>query len=101
MKHHRPSGTRRLRRSVAALAVTVTGSAGALGLLPAAAHAAVTVSPSTHHFTALDNAADPTFNQLLGINNLGDIVGFFTDSGGATSSWLLHAGHTHGMLVTP
>jgi hypothetical protein len=28
-------------------------------------------------FTTLDNPADPTFNQLLGVNNAGSIVGYF------------------------
>jgi hypothetical protein len=29
------------------------------------------------HFTTLDNAKDPTFNQLLGVNNEGTIAGYF------------------------
>jgi len=30
-------------------------------------------------FTTIDNPGDPTFNQLLGINDGGDIVGYFGD----------------------
>lgn len=42
-------------------------------LLSASAFAGNT-SPS---FTTIDNPADPTFNQLLGINNNGEIVGYY------------------------
>jgi hypothetical protein len=44
----------------------------------------------TFTFTTLDNPGDPTFNQLLGINNKNELAGFFTDA----------AGNTHGMIVT-
>ena len=40
-------------------------------LIPVAAHAA------TFSFTTLDDPADKTFNQLLGINNEGVISGYF------------------------
>jgi len=33
--------------------------------------------PTTYSFQTLDNPGDPTFNQLLGINNDGLIAGFF------------------------
>lgn len=32
---------------------------------------------SSYSFETLDNSADPTFNQLLGINNSGTIAGYF------------------------
>jgi hypothetical protein len=32
---------------------------------------------STYNYQKLDNPADPTFNQLLGINNTGTIAGYF------------------------
>lgn len=35
------------------------------------------VQPDTYTFKTVDNAADPTFNQLLGINNAGVIAGYF------------------------
>jgi len=75
MKHQ----SHRIRRSVAALAVTLAGGASALGLA-ATAHAATTSSTTastTYTFTTLDNQADPTFNQLLGINSHNVIAGYF------------------------
>jgi hypothetical protein len=71
MKHQ----SQRVRRSVAALAVTLTGGASALGLAATAAHAAT--SSTTYTFTTLDNQKDPTFNQLLGINRHNVIAGYF------------------------
>lgn len=35
------------------------------------------LAPRRIHFTTLDDQADPTFNQLLGINNSGVIAGYF------------------------
>jgi len=47
-------------------------------LLAAAASLAVSAaSAQTFTFSTLDNPADPTFNQLLGINDHGTIVGYF------------------------
>ena len=34
-------------------------------------------NPVTYKFTTLDDQADPTFNQLLGINDQGKIAGYF------------------------
>jgi hypothetical protein len=34
-------------------------------------------TPALYTFTTLDNQADPTFNQLLGINQSGTIAGYF------------------------
>ena len=72
MKHQ----SHRVRRSVAALAVTLAGGASALGLA-SAAQAATTTSATSYTFTTLDNQADPTFNQLLGINSHNVIAGYF------------------------
>ncbi len=36
-----------------------------------------TTTPVTYSYLSLDDAADPTFNQLLGINNAGLIAGYF------------------------
>lgn len=76
MKHQ----SHRVRRSVAALAVTLAGGASALGLAATAAHAATTTtttSATSYTFTTLDNQNDPTFNQLLGINSHNVIAGYF------------------------
>jgi hypothetical protein len=51
---------------------TLTTGCAAI-LLAAAAHA----DPITYNFQTLNNPADPTFNQLLGINSAGLIVGYF------------------------
>jgi hypothetical protein len=87
MKHQ----SHRIRGSVAALAVTVAGGASALGLASAAAaHAATTTTASaatSYAFTTLDNQADPTFNQLLGINNNGVAVGFYNDARGHSHAY--------------
>jgi Cu/Zn superoxide dismutase len=76
--------SRGLRIGVAAAASGVIAG-GVLAL--AASAGAVTDGPggvntaSDRHFgytfTTLDNGADPTFNQLLGINNNGTIAGYF------------------------
>jgi hypothetical protein len=50
---------------------TLAASAIALMAGTAALHA------QTFTFTTLDNPGDPTFNQLLGINDSGTIVGYF------------------------
>jgi CHRD domain len=78
---NRPSPTA-FRRSVGALAVALAAGAGAYASLPAIAQAA----PASHHtaakttkyaFDTLNNQADPTFNQLLGINSHNVISGYF------------------------
>ena len=79
MKHQ----SHRIRRSVAALAVTLAGGASALGLAATAAHAATTTATS-YTFTTLDNQNDPTFNQLLGINSHNVIAGYFGSGTPAT-----------------
>lgn len=56
-----------LVKLAAVLAAATSGAA----LVPAGAHAGV------YDFTTLDNASDPTFNQLLGINNRDVISGYF------------------------
>jgi hypothetical protein len=84
-------------KSLKDAAAAVVASAIALGLSPATSSAAVTMriagpavaAPAYHFqemrgaqpdaltFFTLDNPADPTFNQLLGINNNGTISGYF------------------------
>ena len=51
---------------------TLLLAAAACGLLATSA-----ASAQTFTFTTLDNPGDPTFNQLLGINDSGTIVGYF------------------------
>jgi hypothetical protein len=69
-------------------ALSVATQAGASVAAPAHAAAA-----TKYTFETLDNAADPTFNQLLGINNHDVIAGYF--GSGA-------AGHPNkGYLLTP
>ena len=46
-------------------------------LATAAVLLAPTMAQAAYTFTTIDNPADPTFNQLLGINNAGVIAGYF------------------------
>jgi hypothetical protein len=72
--HAHPRWRRRLRVALAA------GASGALAGALAMAVPAVASSSwvGTHyHFQTLNNSNDPTFNQLLGINNSGVIAGYF------------------------
>jgi hypothetical protein len=75
---------RPLQRGIGALAVTLAAGGGALALAPAMAHAAITPHATTYTFTSLNDHADPTFNQLLGINSKDVIAGYF--GSGATGS---------------
>jgi len=54
-------------------------SAGVLapGIANAASVRSSTETATTYMFRTLDNNADPTFNQLLGINDAGVIAGYF------------------------
>jgi hypothetical protein len=54
---------------LAAGAVTLAGSASAATLNPS--------HTTRYHFQTIDNPKDLTFNQLLGINDEGQIVGYF------------------------
>jgi hypothetical protein len=74
-----PPRARRRHRSAAAVAAAAA-SAGALALFPAVAHAVTLgdrAAAVSYTFKTLDDAADPTFNQLLGINVHGVICGYF------------------------
>ncbi|HLI05378.1 MAG TPA: hypothetical protein VKV40_02300 [Ktedonobacteraceae bacterium] len=46
-------------------------------LLATVAAGASPITKTPYHFTTLDNQADVTFNQLLGINKHGEIAGYF------------------------
>jgi hypothetical protein len=106
-----PSSTRRpprRRPGRAALGALLAAGAGAAGALPVAAGAAGvparparsvqlsgqprSVKPAvlpgvtyTYSFQTLDDADDLTFNQLLGINDLGTIAGYFGSGTPATT----------------
>ena len=69
----------RARRLLAA-ALTSAVTAGAIAGAAAAATPTSATPPDAsgnYTFTTLDNHKDPTFNQLLGINNSGLIAGYF------------------------
>ncbi len=82
-RHHSLSATSQTTRSrrkmgwgrVAATAIASVLSAGALAT-PAVAAQSHGSTPA-YSFQTVNNAQDPTFNQLLGINNFGDIAGYF------------------------
>jgi probable HAF family extracellular repeat protein len=93
MRASKSSRRRRLAKvAVAALAagLPVIGAAGV-------ASPALAQSPASSHyqFRTLDNAADPTFNQLLGINQEGLIAGYFGSGaqGHPNQGYLLVARH--------
>jgi hypothetical protein len=87
MKHLAQSGSRRQRRSarlftVATLACgALTATAALTASAPAQAAPRVSAAPqvpAVHYtFKTKNNADDPTFNQLLGINDSGIIAGYF------------------------
>ena len=66
-----------LRRGLSAAVVVLASGLGALALLPAGAQATGAASAPKFVFQTLDNPADLTFNQLLGINTKGVIAGYF------------------------
>ena len=65
--------------ALATMAGAAPASAGTLaGTLATTATPATIATPTAgYRFTTLDNANDVTFNQLLGINNSGEIAGYF------------------------
>jgi hypothetical protein len=86
MKRLARSRAQRRRRSAGTLAVTTLASSamvGALALASGPAYASpsaprpATASGPHYTFKTINNQDDPTFNQLLGINDSGKIVGYF------------------------
>jgi len=72
----------KVRRVVAAASVAATAGAAVIGALPATAHADTLSSHSpahvaSYHFATHNDPSDPTFNQLLGVNDAGVIAGYF------------------------
>jgi hypothetical protein len=80
-KHPARSGPRGLRRPLGALAVALAAGAGTFAAFPAVAQATAghhaTAATTKYAFSALNDQADPTFNQLLGINSQNVIAGYF------------------------
>jgi hypothetical protein len=78
--------THRLGGAVSAIALAAVASGAAAVALPTAAHASTSPHAATsdtltlttsYSFDKLGDQADPTFNQLLGINDEGVIAGYF------------------------
>jgi len=67
-----------------------------------AGHATITASPVPYSFTTLNNQADPTFNQLLGINSQGVIAGYFGSgaAGHPNKGYLLEPPYTQASYVS-
>jgi hypothetical protein len=72
---------RGLRRPLGALAVALAAGAGTFAAFPAVAQATAghhtTAATTTYAYSTLNDQADPTFNQLLGINSQNVIAGYF------------------------
>jgi hypothetical protein len=68
--------TKRIAATVATGALALAGTALAAGVANAAP-AAPAAHQTSYRFATLDNQRDVTFNQLLGINNHGEIAGYF------------------------
>jgi hypothetical protein len=67
------SGFARLRAAAVASLALLAGTGATVALAPSPAQAA----GHSYTFTTLDDQADPTFNQLLGINSSNVIAGYF------------------------
>jgi probable HAF family extracellular repeat protein len=63
----------RLRAAATALVALAAGAGTSVALAPSAAQAA----GHTYTFTTLDDQVDPTFNQLLGVDDNNVIAGYF------------------------
>jgi hypothetical protein len=85
MFHQRRTDLRSLilATAIGGAGVLVSGCTGPSAMTPAAAPNAIAnpppaaAEPAGWNFITLDNENDPTFNQLLGINNHGKIAGYF------------------------
>jgi hypothetical protein len=73
----------RARKLMLTSLVTLAGAGAVAG--PAMATPQPQSSPTNYTFTTLNNQADPTFNQLLGINQDGVIAGYFGSGMPATT----------------
>lgn len=74
---NRASRRHRARLGCIALAAAASALSSATVAAPAFAASQHRARQQTYSYATLDNAGDPTFNQLLGINNSGLIAGYF------------------------
>jgi hypothetical protein len=98
------------RTVVAAIGVAAVAVGGAVGgVFAVTGHSSVSLSASSHRvhhprgmrlargwsFSKLNNSNDPTFNQLLGINNRSQIAGYFGSGakGHPNKGYVLSLGH--------
>jgi hypothetical protein len=118
---HRPLLSRRPIVTASIVAVAVAGAA-VTAVLAGPGHISLSANSSrahakSHHgkgfrgapittvgrlqFSTLDNAADPTFNQLLGINNRGLIAGYFGSgaAGHPNKGYLLDLAHPNRTFI--
>jgi hypothetical protein len=77
MKSVTAKARRRARRVAAAAVASGLIAGGALALTTTAASAATLSNSTGYSFRTIDNPKDLTFNQLLGINDRGEIAGYF------------------------
>jgi hypothetical protein len=70
--------------ALALAAISAAAGGASAQAAPAASHAAGMQPAASYAFQTIDNPADPTFNQLLGINDHGTIVGY--DGSGADAA---------------
>ncbi len=77
----------------AGIAMTSAVAVAGLGAVAAPALADGQAQPTAYQFKTLDNVNDPTFNQLLGINDSDVIAGYFGSgaAGHANKGYLLFA----------
>jgi len=68
---------RRMQRRIAATVATGALALAGTALAAGVANAAPATHQTSYRFVTLDNQRDVTFNQLLGINNHGEIAGYF------------------------
>ena len=68
---------RRMQRRIAATVATGALALAGTALATGVANAAPATHQTSYRFVTLDNQRDVTFNQLLGINNHGEIAGYF------------------------
>jgi hypothetical protein len=76
MNIRRHSGIRISRRIAGVMGVLGLAAGAAAGLMAGTTAANATPGQS-YHFATLNSSNDPTFNQLLGLNNHGVIAGYF------------------------
>jgi Cu/Zn superoxide dismutase len=75
---------------------TAASGTSAPGTQAVTAEAAGFVQPDTYAFRTVDDPADPTFNQLLGVNDQGVVAGYFGSgaAGHPNRGYTVHSGAT-------